>query len=93
MPEVLERATVEMTPDDFARLLKLSVERQWLLGRSKAVFDLWKSCDTQEKRDLVVELLYRFKVISFQELDLLCSDIKDHMQGSWALGSGLITTT
>lgn len=65
----------------FFKLYSLIEKQNWLLDKDGALKDLWKECDNDDKKDLIIDLLDRFFLLHQKEReDIECvifNEIKD----------------
>jgi len=87
MVEPLKRASSRIEHDTFVKLMKVTLEQEWLEDESEALIDLWNLCKFSSEQELVYSLLLRFKYIDSKELKRLGVQVANYILDSWQLPS------
>lgn len=69
----------------FRRLLDLTSERPWLKRRDEAFIQLLELCVSQRERDLLIDLISRWKYLESMHLDMATSEMAKKAVEAWGL--------
>jgi len=71
----------------FSAMFDLIKNQPWLESEGEALLGLWNLCRTEAQRELVIDLLGRFKLMSSKELRGFCLRIQEKILNDWNCSS------
>ncbi|ESZ70684.1 hypothetical protein X727_12805 [Mesorhizobium sp. L103C119B0] len=76
-----------MDPADFKVLLDICDSCRWIKSEYEALVRLWNDCSDDDARELIVDLIKRFKVLTSFEMTDITKSISRHVQDTWSLSA------
>lgn len=73
-------AAEKVNKNDFKDIYELVDKYKWLRTPVDALIDLWNSCDTQDQRSLIKELINRFTFIDMDQLEKISIEILNKIE-------------
>ncbi len=81
----MEKWKQAVSKEYFYLLYQLLEDHPWILDKQKALENLWSFCSTNEKKDLMLDLLKRFHFVESEEYKKLEQSIYDYIINEWKL--------
>lgn len=81
----IPRSLAPLDYSSFSHVFGLMSQRPWLEHRAKGLIALWNSCEDDEERTLVSELILRFDYLYGHVLDAAYARAMNHVVAIWAL--------
>ena len=81
----IDRASNKLDPATFCRVFRLARERAWLEPKTEAVAELWNLCNSDDERNLVEDLIKRFRCITTAEFDSIGQQTAESICVVWDL--------
>lgn len=81
----LQKSDINFTYEDYMQLYNLMKSNIWLEDESESLFELWKLCDSYDKKDLILDLLNKFTFLTSRDINKLCISIADQIANNWKI--------
>jgi hypothetical protein len=96
MEKEIPRATTKINPYDFKKLMHLTLKQTWLEYQSNQLTELWNLCKDRSEKELIYDLIYRFKYLTSKELMICSFNITNYIENNWGLipkGTRVVATS
>lgn len=81
--EVLERLLHPVDRQAFYALYGLSKTQTWLERKQHELVELWHLCNTDSERNLILDLLERYKYLAGADIDDSCGALAEIVKAQW----------
>lgn len=81
--EVLDRLEQHVDKQAFYALYGITRRREWLFRKQSQLVELWQLCDTNDEKNLVLDLLGRFAYLTGANVEDACHQISKFVVDTW----------
>lgn len=81
----IPKANIKIDKDSFSILFNLFRKQDWLEKKTSETLELWNDCDDPKQQKLITDLLFRFRMLTANEISVFCDNIAKVICNEWNL--------